>query len=73
MADYAKMYAIVCGAVNDVIDELEHIPLALHAAFNLRSALEQAEELYIETSLTAAEHDNTIYLFHEKSNVKSAP
>lgn len=27
MADYQKMYALLCGAVDDVIDPLEQIPL----------------------------------------------
>lgn len=26
MADYKKMYAVLCGTVDDVIDELETIP-----------------------------------------------
>ena len=26
MADYQKMYALLCGAVDDVIDPLEQIP-----------------------------------------------
>lgn len=29
MPDYKKMYAILCGAIDDVIDPLEEIPLAL--------------------------------------------
>ena len=29
MADYQKMYALLCGAVDDVIDPLEQIPLAI--------------------------------------------
>ena len=50
MANYKKMYAILCGAIDDVIDTLEEIPLALPSAKNLRNALEQAEEIYIETT-----------------------
>lgn len=48
MADYKKMYAVLCGTVDDVIDELETIPLALPAATSLRNALLQTEEIYEE-------------------------
>ena len=47
MADYQKMYALLCGAVDDVIDPLEQIPLAIHYASVLRRAREAAEELSI--------------------------
>ena len=50
MADYQKMYALLCGALDDVIDPLEQIPLAIPYASVLRRALEDAEELYIETA-----------------------
>lgn len=50
MADYQKMCALLCGAVDDVIDPLEQIPLAIPYASVLRRALEDAEELYIETA-----------------------
>ena len=49
MADYKKMYAILCSAVDSVIDPLEQIPLALPQAQILRKALLDAEDLYIET------------------------
>lgn len=51
MADYKKMYAVLCGAVDDVIDELEAIPLALPAAASLRNALLRTEEIYIDTCI----------------------
>ena len=44
------MYAVLCGAVDDVIDTLEKIPLAFSSAKILRNALEQADEIYIETT-----------------------
>ncbi len=28
MADYERMYALLCGAIDQVIDPLERIPLA---------------------------------------------
>ena len=45
MADYQKLYALLCGVIDDVIDPLERIPLALPYAKKLRRALVQAEEL----------------------------
>ena len=47
MADYRKMYAILCGAIDDVIDPLERIPLAIAQARRLCAALEEAEEVYL--------------------------
>jgi len=49
MADYKKMYAILCSAVDSVIDPLEQIPLALPQVQILRSALLETEDLYIES------------------------
>ena len=45
MADYEKMYAVLCGAVDGVIEPLERIPLALPYARALRAALLQAVSL----------------------------
>ena len=50
MADYRKMYSILCGAIDDVIGELSTISSAHHASEHLLNALEQTEEIYIETS-----------------------
>ena len=36
MADYKKMYMILCGAVDEVIDPLEQIPMARASAQVLR-------------------------------------
>ena len=47
MADYRKMYAILCGAIDDVIEPLERIPLAHDAAQTLRQALLEAEDVYV--------------------------
>ena len=48
MADYQKMYAVLCAAVDAVIDPLQEIPEAAGYALQLRLALEKAEELYIQ-------------------------
>lgn len=50
MADYEKMYALLCGAVDDAIDALEKVPAAEHISQSLQSALLEAEEIYIRTS-----------------------
>ena len=50
MADYQKMYALLCGAMDDEIAHLEQITLAITYESVLRRALEDAEELYIETA-----------------------
>ena len=49
MADYRKMYYLLCKTVDDVIDPLEHIPLAVPAARQLKAALLEAEDIYITT------------------------
>ena len=50
MADYRKMYAVLCAAIDDVIDPLERIPLAHFEVEKLRAALLSAEEVYIDSS-----------------------
>ena len=47
MADYEKMYAILCGAASRAVDFVEQDQGA-HAIRLLKKALEQAEDLYIE-------------------------
>ena len=49
MPDYMKMYSVLCKAIDDVIDPLERIPLAQPSAEALKSALYEAEEIYMET------------------------
>ena len=51
MANYQKMYAILCGAVDEVIDPLEEIPLAVPSAAIFRRALLEAEEVYLRSAL----------------------
>ena len=50
MPDYKKMYALLCGAIDDAIDLLEQIPEAEEISQALQDALFKAEEIYIETS-----------------------
>ena len=49
MADYKKMYCILCAAVDKTIDPLEKIPLAAPQVGVLKNALLEAEEIYIQT------------------------
>lgn len=49
MVNYPKMYALLCGTIDDVLDELQAIPQAAAAAEKLQKALLDAEELFIET------------------------
>ena len=53
MADYQKMFAILCGAVDDALMGLEQGSSAACIALRLRLALERAEEIYLETSMCA--------------------
>lgn len=48
MVDYKKLYALLFGAIDQVIDPLSLIPEAMPCAVLLQRALEQAEELYLE-------------------------
>lgn len=50
MADYKKMYTVLCKAIDDVVDDLEKIPLAYLSAKKLQAALLEAEEIYVETT-----------------------
>lgn len=55
MADYQKMYAVLCGAIDDVLDGLRTIPLAQPYARQLYSALLYAEDIYIDTTFYTAD------------------
>lgn|GEM_PF-2641055 len=48
MANYKKMYAILCGAIDDVLDDLNRIRDAQKSAGKLQKALLDAEEMYVE-------------------------
>lgn len=48
MPNYQKMYSILCGAASDALDQLPEKPE--EAMRILQSALDQTEELYIQTS-----------------------
>ena len=50
MADYQKMYTILCGVIDDAIAPLGKIPEARPFVRILQSALLEAEQLYIDTT-----------------------
>ena len=58
MADYRKMYTVLCKAIDDVIDPLDQIPLAKPYAEQLQKALLEAEEIYINTTPYAEETED---------------
>ena len=58
MADYRKMYTVLCKAIDDVIDPLDRIPLAKPYAQQLQTALLEAEEIYINTTPYAEETED---------------
>lgn len=68
MADYQKMYAILCKAIDDVIDPLEQIPEARGIAKSLHTALLEAEEIYIDSTPYVEESDasSIIKLYEDK-------
>lgn len=49
MADYKKMYAVLCAAIDGVIDDLEQFPQTWRQAQALRRALEEAETIYTDS------------------------
>lgn len=55
MADYKRMYTLLCKTIDDVIDPLSWIPEAKIYAVHLQKALLQAEDIYILTTPYAEE------------------
>lgn len=49
MPDYKKMYLLLCAAASDALDWLARIPENEAAIFRLQNALNEAEDIYIET------------------------
>ena len=50
MADYQKMYVILCAAASDAVDERADIPLAMRCRDKRQKALLAAEDIYMETT-----------------------
>lgn len=51
MADYQKMYVILCAAASGAVDELADIPLAMRCRDKLQKALLAAGDIYMETTV----------------------
>lgn len=65
MADYKRMYIVLCKAIDKEIDILKNIPLATASSERLEGALQEAEEIYIETSAYMVQNgDDKIIEFH---------
>ena len=47
MDEYKKMYAVLCGAIDEVIEPLKAIPEAHREVQKLQNALLKAEEIFI--------------------------
>ena len=52
MPDYKRMYALLCGAMDDAIELLEKRPETEEISNRLRDALLGAEDMYIDASET---------------------
>lgn len=50
MTDYAKLYARLCGAIDEVLDELGTIPEARRVREKLQAAILDAEAQYLDTA-----------------------
>ena len=50
MTDYRKMYLVLCDAVSKALDELPDEPANAAGRDILQSALNQAEDIYIDTA-----------------------
>lgn len=51
MADYKKMYAILCSAMSEAIDSLEDIPRARDAVKTMKEAMNTAEDIYLDSEV----------------------
>lgn len=49
MPDYARMYALLCGAMSEAVDALEATAKNVPIIEFMISALEEAEEIYIQS------------------------
>ena len=50
MTDYAKLYARLCGAIDEVLDEWGTIPEARRAREKLQAAILDAEAQYLDAA-----------------------
>ena len=58
MANYKKMYLVLCDAAELAITSLEHIPQARPAIRLLHNAMLQAENIYIDGTPYAERSDD---------------
>ena len=58
MLDYAKLYAIMCGAVSDALDVMPRTLENFSARRTLECAIERAEEYYIRNAPDAEDEND---------------
>lgn len=56
MANYRKMYAVLCSAVGQAISDLQQYPFAYRSVQLLHQAMQQAEDIYIDSSTEPEEN-----------------
>lgn len=72
MADYQKMYAVLCGAIDNALDDLQTIPLAYPCARRLHDALMAAEKsMWIQRSMPQRQSLKRLYSL-KSTNKKTA-
>lgn len=54
--NYQKMYAILCGAISDALDQLPEHERTTMGRATLKKALVKTEELYLETTEEIEKH-----------------
>ena len=67
MLDYAKLYAILCGAISDALDVMPKTLENFSARRTLERALDRAEEYYITNAPDTEEDDEAQSLFRGRT------
>ena len=50
MTDYKKMYLVLCGCIAKALDKLEGRDEFMELFLQMKDAMNEAEDIYIETS-----------------------
>ena len=67
MLDYAKLYAIMCGAVSDTLDVMPRTLENFSARRTLECAIERAEEYYIRNAPGTEDEDDVQSTFRGRT------
>ena len=71
MPNYKRMYALLCGAMSDAVDEMADIPDAAVARRMLVRAMQQAEELYLDAPEPEAIDGTNLLRFDGREDEKA--